>query len=81
MSEKEKLLDEKEMIGIYISGHPLTKIYDKLKNVVTFNSIDFVSLTGNTENIIDENMENEIEYSDEEEKTTKFKDEDIIKNK
>lgn len=82
MTEKEKLLDEKEMIGIYISGHPLTKIYDKLKNVVTFNSIDFVNLTGNagnTENIIDENMEDEIEYSDEEEKTTKFKDEDIIK--
>ena len=79
MSEKEKLLDEKEMIGIYISGHPITKIYDKLKNVVTFNSIDFANLTGNTENIIDENMEEEIEYSDEEEKTTKFKDEDIIK--
>ena len=82
MTEKEKLLDEKEMIGIYISGHPLTKIYDKLKNVVTFNSIDFVNLTGNagnTENIIDENMEDEIEYSDEEEKITKFKDEDIIK--
>ena len=79
MTEKEKLLDEKEMIGIYISGHPLTKIYDKLKNVVTFNSIDFASLTGNTENIIDENMEGEIEYSDEEEKITKFKDEDIIK--
>lgn len=79
MSEKEKLLDEKEMIGIYISGHPITKIYDKLKNVVTFNSIDFANLTGNAENvIIDEDIENEIEYSDEEEKT-KFKDEDIIK--
>ena len=79
MSEKEKLLDEKEMIGIYISGHPITKIYDKLKNVVTFNSIDFANLTGNAENILDEDIEDEIEYSDEEEKTTKFKDEDIIK--
>lgn len=79
MSEKEKLLDEKEMIGIYISGHPIAKIYDKLKNVVTFNSIDFANLTVNAENIIDEDIEDEIEYSDEEEKTTKFKDEDIIK--
>ena len=80
MSEKEKLLDEKEMIGIYISGHPITKIYDKLKNVVTFNSIDFANLTGNAENvIIDEDIEDGIEYSNEEEKITKFKDEDIIK--
>ena len=47
--------------------------------VVTFNSIDFANLTGNAENIIDEDIEDEIEYSDEEEKITKFKDEDIIK--
>ena len=79
MSEKEKLLDEKEMIGIYISGHPITKIYDKLKNVVTFNSIDFANLAGNAENIIDEDIEEEVEYTDEEERITKFKDEDIIK--
>ncbi len=41
--EKEVALSfEKEVLGIYLSGHPLEEYIDKMKKNVTANSIDFV---------------------------------------
>ena len=33
---------EKEVLGIYLSGHPLEKYMDKLKKTATANSVDFI---------------------------------------
>ena len=38
-SDKELLSMEKEMLGIYISGHPLEKYKDKIEKIATVNSI------------------------------------------
>ena len=40
MSEKELLSTEKEMLGIYISGHPLEKIKEHIKEQTTITSAD-----------------------------------------
>ena len=39
MSNKELLSTEKEMLGIYISGHPLEKIRQKIESVTNINTI------------------------------------------
>lgn len=54
MSEKELLSTEKEMLGIYISGHPLEKIKNQIQMQSTINSADL-------RNIDEENMTGEIE--------------------
>ena len=38
-SEKELLSMEKEMIGLYISGHPLDKLRDRITKISTINSM------------------------------------------
>ena len=38
-SERELLSTEKEMLGIYISGHPLSKFAEQIKNQVTINTL------------------------------------------
>lgn len=38
ISDKEKLNYEKEMLGIYVSGHPLDRIYKYLKKIITIDS-------------------------------------------
>lgn len=40
-SKEEKLAKEKEMIGIYVSGHPLDDYRDLLDKVITASSADF----------------------------------------
>lgn len=40
ISDKEKLLYEKEMLGIYVTGHPLDKVYRYLKKIVNINGRD-----------------------------------------
>ena len=40
MPEKEMLSMEKEMLGIYISGHPLEKMREQIMNVTNINSLD-----------------------------------------
>ena len=48
LNEKELLSQEKEMLGIYISGHPLEKIKDIIKKQTNINSIQIKDL--NNEN-------------------------------
>ena len=43
-SEKELLSMEKEMLGIYISGHPLDKLKDEINKSSTINSLQILSL-------------------------------------
>ena len=38
--ERELLSMEKEMLGIYISGHPLSKYKEQIKNISTINTMD-----------------------------------------
>ena len=40
ISDKEKLIYEKEMLGIYVTGHPLDKIYKYLEKIVNINGKD-----------------------------------------
>jgi DNA polymerase-3 subunit alpha len=42
-SQEEKLLKEKELIGFYLSGHPLEKYFDDMKEFNNVNLIDFDS--------------------------------------
>lgn len=41
LTQIQKLAYEKELIGIYVSGHPLSKIYPMFKDKINFNSKDF----------------------------------------
>lgn len=40
LEEKEKLYLEKEVLGMYVSGHPLSQYKDKLKKNTTINNAD-----------------------------------------
>ncbi len=42
--EKELLSMEKEMLGIYISGHPLDKIKEEMKKVATINTLQMMQM-------------------------------------
>lgn len=46
LDEKEILSQEKEMLGIYISGHPLEKIRESIKRQTNINSIQIKELNG-----------------------------------
>ena len=73
-SEKEILSMEKEMLGIYLSGHPLEKLKEQILHQTSINSEDLKELgSGSGEE------ENEIGYDDaninlSEKKESKFKD-------
>ena len=56
MSEKELLSTEKEMLGIYISGHPLEKIKEQILSQITIKSSDM-------REIDDENLSGSLEES------------------
>lgn len=45
----EKLDFEKEILGIYVSGHPLDRFYEEFRDIDYVKSIDFSSLKGNGE--------------------------------
>ena len=40
-TDKELLSMEKEMLGIYISGHPLEKLREQIQMQTTINTMDF----------------------------------------
>ena len=42
--EKELLSMEKEMLGIYISGHPLEKIKEKIQKIATINTLQMMKI-------------------------------------
>ena len=63
-TEKELLSQEKEMLGIYLSGHPLEKLQDEIKKQTTISSKDIMLLNRNNslnqeENVMPEFNENE----------------------
>ena len=53
LPEKELLSMEKEMLGIYISGHPLEKLKEQILHSTNINSADLTSLSEQTD---EENM-------------------------
>ena len=63
-SDKELLSMEKEMLGIYISGHPLKELKEQIENKTTINTMDILQ--------INEEMQTTG-------KTTRYKDGQIIK--
>ena len=50
MDMKELLFLEKEMLGIYISGHPLDKFREQIEKQTNVNSLDFVNANEELEN-------------------------------
>ena len=54
-SEKELLSMEKEMLGIYISGHPLEKIRQEIEKQTDINTIDIKEMLEQIENDEDTN--------------------------
>ena len=70
LQEKELLSMEKEMLGIYISGHPLDKLRQQIMNTTNINAMDLAEINeqNNTENM--EEMQN---------KKTKFVDGQKVK--
>ena len=55
-SEKELLSMEKEMLGIYISGHPLEKLRKEIEKQTNINTIDIEEMTEQIENGEDTNF-------------------------
>ena len=70
LQEKELLSMEKEMLGIYISGHPLEKLRQQIMHMTNINTRDIIEINeqNNTENM--EEMQN---------KKTKFVDGQKVK--
>lgn len=58
LQEKEFLSMEKEMLGIYISGHPLEKLRQEIMHITNINTRDIIEINeqNNTENM--EEMQN-----------------------
>ncbi|MBQ9658664.1 MAG: DNA polymerase III subunit alpha [Clostridia bacterium] len=82
MSEKELLSTEKEMLGMYISGHPLEKIKEQIKLQTNINSLeikalDEVNMIQNGEMM----TENEVKFAPEvmQNNGPKFQDGQIVK--
>ena len=73
-SEKELLSQEKEMLGIYLSGHPLEKLKEEIERQITITSKDIMQLNSNTNSIENEGNMPEIELQNQYETTPKFKD-------
>lgn len=44
LNERELLSLEKEMLGIYITGHPLDKIREKIENVTNINTLQMLEM-------------------------------------
>ena len=74
-SEKELFSLEKEMLGIYLTGHPLAKLKDEIKNKTTISSKDIIAI--DSKNLEDEEErigESEISNLIENQKNVDFKD-------
>ena len=73
-SEKELLSQEKEMLGIYLSGHPLEKLKEEIERQITISSKDIMQLNINANNTENEGNMPDIELQNQFETTQKFKD-------
>lgn len=78
-SEKELLSQEKEMLGIYLSGHPLSKLKEEIEKQTTISTRDIDAIDNKT-NIDEENIP-EIEMVSEYDlqKASKFRDGQEVK--
>ena len=56
MSKAELLSMEKDMLGLYVTGHPLEEYKEKIKAVSNVSSLDFIA-TGNDDTDFSENSE------------------------
>ena len=78
-SEKELLSQEKEMLGIYLSGHPLSKLKEEIEKQTTINTRDLEAID-NKSNIDEENItEIEIMSQYDLQKASKFRDGQEVK--
>ena len=57
LPERELLSMEKEMLGIYISGHPLEKLKEQIMHSTNINTLDLAALNGQL-NTNEDDMEN-----------------------
>ena len=78
-SEKELLSQEKEMLGIYLSGHPLSKLKEEIEKQTTISTRDIDAIDNKT-NMDDENI-SEIDMMSgyDMQKASKFKDGQEVK--
>ena len=78
-SEKELLSQEKEMLGIYLSGHPLSKLKEEIEKQTTISTRDIDAIDNKT-NIDEENI-SEIDMMSgyDMQKASKFKDGQEVK--
>ena len=78
-SEKELLSQEKEMLGIYLSGHPLSKLKEEIEKQTTISTRD-IDAIDNKSNIDEENIaEIEMINGYDLQKESKFKDGQEVK--
>jgi len=73
-TEKELLSQEKEMLGIYLSGHPLEKLKDEIEKQTTISSKDIRLLNGNTSSEQEDMLPGFESQVQEQEIVSKFKD-------
>ena len=78
-SEKELLSQEKEMLGIYLSGHPLSKLRDEIEKQTTINTRDIDAIDNKSN--MDEENQTDIEAINQYDmqKASKFKDGQEVK--
>ena len=78
-SEKELLSQEKEMLGIYLSGHPLSKLKEEIEKQTTISTRDIDAIDNKT-NIDEENIpEIEMVSGYDLQKASKFRDGQEVK--
>lgn len=78
-SEKELLSQEKEMLGIYLSGHPLSKLKEEIERQTTISTRDIDAIDNKT-NIDEENIsETDIVNAYDMQKANKFRDGQEVK--
>ena len=79
-SEKELLSQEKEMLGIYLSGHPLSKLKDEIRKQTTINTRDVMAIDNQMSPDDKENLtEIELQTMYEVQNSQKFKDGQEVK--
>lgn len=79
-SERELLSQEKEMLGIYLSGHPLSKLEEEIKKQTTINSKDIALIDNKNEIENSEEIENiELNGDFDISKANRFKDGQEVK--